>query len=61
MSSDDGGDDEKIYDDAHRKPRIFTAPTSTERGVTVRPSGKWVSFHNVFLCDPLCNLFQSVS
>jgi hypothetical protein len=42
--SDDGGGEEHNDDDASRKPRIFTASTSTERGVTVRPSGKWVSF-----------------
>ena len=41
---DDGGGEEHNDDDASRKPRIFTASTSTERGVTVRPSGKWVSF-----------------
>jgi hypothetical protein len=64
MSSDDGGDDAKNDDDAHRKPRIFTAPTSTERGVTIRPSGKWVSFHDVFRAilyvtnsNPSLNLF----
>ena len=44
MDSDNGGEEDNNEDDATRKPRIFTAPTSVERGVTVRPSGKWVSW-----------------
>ena len=53
VESDDGGGEVHYDDDGPRKPRIFTASTSTERGVTVRPSGKWVSFQHVLLCG-LC-------
>ncbi|KAL3765839.1 hypothetical protein ACHAW5_004156 [Stephanodiscus triporus] len=41
MDSDNSGEEDNNEDDVTRKPRIFTAPTSVERGVTVRPSGKW--------------------
>jgi hypothetical protein len=47
VKSDDGCEEVNKEDDAPRKSRISTAPTSTERGVTVRPSGKWVSFQQI--------------